>query len=300
MPEDGFVIQRQEEPTSAPSPATAEQDHVSESLVCPACGYDLRAIASDKCPECGLAIDRSEMSISRIPWEHRREIGRFRAFWRTTRLVMFHPKKFGAEINRPVDYRSARKFQLITTTLAWASAAAWAVAAIVIGLHTGDVHVPRDLGSWLQAAFIVACIVTAWLFLFLATGVASYWFHPRSLSVPRQNRAVALSYYACAALAWLFFPSVMFIPVAFVDSPPWQIQAAFAILAIVTELLLLFLLLDWYIVTSVLMGAVTHCPASRRWGFLLALPMMWYGCLLLACLLPATVLFVSLMILSFR
>jgi len=294
------VSEGQKQSASPPSPPTTAPAHEPESLVCPACGYDLRAIDSDKCPECGLVIDRSEMSISRIPWEHRREIGRFRAFWKTTGMVMLHPKKFGEEINRPVDYRSARQFQLITVTLAWASTAAWAVGAIVIGVRDGNVHFPRDLGSWLQAICIITSIGSAWLFLFLATGAASYWFHPRSMSIQRQNRGVALSYYACAALAWLWVPSVLLISVDYVDSAPRQLEPLAFGLGLISFVVACVLLLDWYSVSCVLMGAVTHCPAARRWGFLLALPMMWYGCLLLACLLPAAVLFVSLMILSFR
>jgi hypothetical protein len=39
-----------------------------------------------------------------------------------------------------------------------------------------------------------------WLSLFFATGLHTYWLHPRHLSVERQNRAVALGYYACGPL----------------------------------------------------------------------------------------------------
>jgi hypothetical protein len=42
-----------------------------------------------------------------------------------------------------------------------------------------------------------------WLFLYTWTGLHTYWLHPRSLSVERQNRAIALGYYACAPLALL-------------------------------------------------------------------------------------------------
>ena len=46
--------------------------------------------------------------------------------------------------------------------------------------------------------------------LVLVTGVASYWFHPKSIPVVRQNRTIALSYYGCAA-ALVSVPAVAFI-----------------------------------------------------------------------------------------
>src|SRR4051812_12709994 len=44
-------------------------------LHCPQCGYNLRGIDSDVCPECGLAIDRVAFAQSQLPWSHRRRIG---------------------------------------------------------------------------------------------------------------------------------------------------------------------------------------------------------------------------------
>jgi len=240
------------------------------------------------------------MSVSRIPWEHRHEIGRFRAFWKTTRLVMFHPRRLAEEMNRPVDYPSARKFHFITVTLAWVAPAGWVAALIADSVRTGGLHLFTRLGSWLQTILIVSTFLAAWLFLFLATGVASYWFHPKTLSIPRQNRAVALSYYPCASLAWLWLAAALLVPVAFVDSAPRRLENAIFILAIIDELLILFLVLDWYSVSCLLMGAVTHCPPGRRWAFFLTLPLMWLACLLLSCLIPAAVFLISLMILSFR
>ena len=55
----------------------------SRTWICPACGYDLRATTSDHCSECGLAIDRDALQQSAIPWAHRRQIGRVRAYLKT-------------------------------------------------------------------------------------------------------------------------------------------------------------------------------------------------------------------------
>src|SRR6185312_6595827 len=41
-------------------------------------------------------------------------------------------------------------------------------------------------------------------------GAASYFFHPREMSAARQNRAIAISYYAGAPFAWLWVPATMF------------------------------------------------------------------------------------------
>ena len=52
----------------------------------------------------------------------------------------------------------------------------------------------------------VALLLVGFLMWLIAiTGVASYFFHPKSISVHRQNSGVAMSYYACAPLATLAF-----------------------------------------------------------------------------------------------
>src|SRR5215212_4566949 len=87
--------------------------HLSE-LFCPECGYDLRAIESDRCPECGWTIDRDAAATgSRIPWVHRRSIGRWRAYWRTAWLATWRIKQVAMESVRPVDEKDGRRFARI-------------------------------------------------------------------------------------------------------------------------------------------------------------------------------------------
>src|SRR5688572_15202434 len=90
-------------------------------LLCPGCGYDLRGIESERCPECGVLVDRAGAVISRIPWAHREQIGKWRAYWRTVRRAMFHPVALAAEVSRPVRFDDAKRFSRRTALLAWAT-----------------------------------------------------------------------------------------------------------------------------------------------------------------------------------
>jgi predicted amidophosphoribosyltransferase len=80
-------------------------------LFCPDCGYDLQAIESERCPECGLIIDRTALGQSVIPWLHRSSIGRFRAFWRTVNMATFRPRQLAQELVQPARFRDAVLFR---------------------------------------------------------------------------------------------------------------------------------------------------------------------------------------------
>ena len=66
-----------------------EPDVAEDTLLfCPACGYDLRGSDGNRCPECGLAIDRESLRVRGFPWAHRREVGRVRAYVRMVWQVL--------------------------------------------------------------------------------------------------------------------------------------------------------------------------------------------------------------------
>ena len=97
---------------TAPIPPTARAE-----LFCPHCNYNLSYTESPRCPECGEPFDPAHLAVSQIPWVHRKQIGRIRAYFRTLRLVALHPKKLSAEISRPPLYPDANRFRWLNILL---------------------------------------------------------------------------------------------------------------------------------------------------------------------------------------
>ena len=61
------------------APAQVNDDD-ADLFLCPACGYDLRGTAGDRCGECGLEIDRAGLRVSGIPWVYRGRMLRARIY----------------------------------------------------------------------------------------------------------------------------------------------------------------------------------------------------------------------------
>ncbi|HYE17312.1 MAG TPA: zinc ribbon domain-containing protein [Tepidisphaeraceae bacterium] len=81
---------------------------------CPACGYDLRAMAGGRCPECGIAVDREALRVSAIPWAHRRRRGFVRAYLATARRFIRGGRGLVDEPLRPQELGDARAFARVT------------------------------------------------------------------------------------------------------------------------------------------------------------------------------------------
>jgi hypothetical protein len=271
-------------------------DATEADLFCPQCLYNLRGIASERCPECGTVIEHS--LDSRIPWVHRRTIGRWRAYWRTVFLAMFRPQRLAVEICRPVSYRDAVRFRWVTIVIAfppWGALATWA------GLGAED-QIRRSLGPWGFAAvpglvpdlllpFYAGVMVpgvaplAVLLFFIALSGVATYFFHPKSISITQQNRAVALSNYACAWMSLLFIPflSILLMLLLGMYEPslldalwPWS-----AVLGFIVVLAPVVLLLIAYLGHLRLLNWTTQPTGARLSFFAVALPLLWVFCSLL-------------------
>jgi hypothetical protein len=192
---------------AAESKDTTEQTIAREAIYCPRCDYDLSALTGPKCPECGQTYDPQTLRQAQMPWAYRREIGGFRALCRTVWVVSVKPGRFSREVARPVDLREALRFRRTIVWLAFGILPAVAAVYFVSGdWHRGDFAEP--FGWPLVIMEAVAGIVLSWLCFYALTGVHTYWFHPRHLSIEQQNRTLALSYYASAPLV-LVVPCVL-------------------------------------------------------------------------------------------
>jgi hypothetical protein len=273
------------------------------------CGYDLRQIDSERCPECGAVIDRSVSGQSIIPWRQRARIGRFRGFWATVWMVTARPQRLALETNRPADIVDALKFRrivIILAMLAMVPATAVALGAIIKGYTRLPIFDFRShpLDSALYVMSFAYLFTADWFFLLAMTGVASYFFHPRSLTVEQQNRAIALSYYACAPLAMVPIVALTSIFIAAVFSslfsfrtPLWM-QATMAALIFAPPGLVAVAI--WHTPLRVL-RAVTRCGIEQRAVLGSALPIVWAALAgLLFGAIPVAVLLVVLMFISLR
>jgi hypothetical protein len=207
-------------PHSLPKSAVNDFPLDDDALLCPSCGYDLRAAVSDRCSECGTIIDRAKLKESAIPWSRRRQIGRIRAYIKTVWLITIGGKSLAHEAVKPQKLRDALAFRRITAFLI---AIVFLAAFIAIIQDSGDLKelaVPRNnafsknsMPAWVDDLWVpwsagaINWVVLPLMLLFFAwhvTGVQRRLFKIKDASPQRQERAAAMAYYSSAPLAWLF------------------------------------------------------------------------------------------------
>jgi hypothetical protein len=265
-------------------------------LHCPQCGYNLRGIESGQCPECGLAVDRAAFAESQLPGSHRRRIGYIRGYLRTLAMSVLDSRQLAAEVARPVSFRDAQKFRFITIFLAWIPLAAIAVwqRAIVVEqfqpvMKGGTMALPPGLAlwwPWLIGALTpgIAPLALA-VMLLLLSGVASYYFHPKSVSVPLQNRAIALSYYASAPLVLLPIAVGLALLGVQLHELFWAKRIGFSLVAGVSIVAILFPVLSlvgWWLTTLRLHRRIVHQYGGGSILLALTLPLVWVLCIAFA------------------
>ena len=168
----------------------------ADDLYCPDCGYSLRGLTSARCPECGLLLDFIESDTPIIPWERRADSDWFRAYWQTVRLVVLRRSVFCRAFYSPVSYAHAQAFRWVSMLHVYIPLLLW--LGVVQYVYPNMLPMVADETGWWFVVFVCGCVLLALLAL---TGIPSYFFQPRYLSVKQQNRAIALSYYGCAPLA---------------------------------------------------------------------------------------------------
>jgi hypothetical protein len=212
-----------------PLPAAAAVDD-DPALLCPACGFDLRATQADRCGECGLEIDRAALRQSGIPWVYRRRIGRIRAYFKTAWQFTRDARPIRHEASKPQDLSDGRSFARITACiLAVALLAVFAAAVfaddgglaflavqpvnpfatpfgrppVPMDAHLFDLAVPWCAGATLAPVLPICLILLA----FYLSSVQRALFRIRE-NPSQQQRAQTVSYYTAAPLI-LILPALL-------------------------------------------------------------------------------------------
>ena len=201
-------------PQETASPLRAGND---EDIYCPHCGYNLRGLTSGRCPECGNVCDLATMSRSLIPWLHRAEVRRVRAWWQTCWMALRRPGQFAASINAPCPYTEARRFWLINVAIVCLPLVVlcgmFALSFTAKQVPTGPLAMSLSGGrndSWLavNAAVPWMSAVIYWpvvaiaggLTVLLVTGGVSYLFQVMPIPRRQQDRSAAMSLYSSGAM----------------------------------------------------------------------------------------------------
>lgn len=269
---------------------SADPQMLDAEVYCPACGYSLRGNVSGRCPECGQVFDPAALTTSRIHWMRRREIGRFRAWWRTLWQATFRPGQLVASMSAPVPYADARSFWLINALLTCALPVAGLLlwdspgedTARLLERTLGSGSSPHDLtlvalmGLGIPGTISVAAV----LFLLLITGMQTYLFQRIAGSRVYQDRAAALALYASGAWsASIVLIIAMAVLVLYVIAlAPSTDPAATKIWLAVSAATLVFV--PWVAIYR-LHARVTHAHLFQVVGFAAKLSVLWLLALLL-------------------
>jgi hypothetical protein len=207
------------------NPSAAGFAPLPVGAICPDCGYDLRGSTSARCPECGFALAPFRLSSAPLlPWTMRRQIGWIRAYWRTVWLMFRYPQRVCMETARPVSYADAQWFRWITTVIVLATCVVATPLVAEIARQRG-----AEIGPW-----TLACVYATLLSLVIFTpGMVSYAFQRRGMSIERQNRAIALSYYLMGPLTLTPLALALLLLARFLSETDAQgLQVASGLLAI--------------------------------------------------------------------
>ena len=223
-----------------------------------------------------------------IPWERRRQIGYFNAYWRTVFHVLASSGRLAQELAAPLDLRAARGFRRWTVMHAMFGGAA--VALILIGFY-GHIGVLSDAEAANALIYLSAAALFSALSLYAITGAVGWFFASREFDDVVQDRALAIAYYTCAPLAFsvtspiLLTAGLLVLPPGHVDKLLWAIG-----------ILNLPNLASWYVLAVSAVHSVTGRRARRTVLAAASLPVIWAGLPILISSVPAAVLMWLLMI----
>jgi len=243
-------------------------------LSCPACGYSLRGLTAERCPECGEPFDRALLEAAArgqipgtLPWDQFAYSQSLRTYAQTWRLVVFHPREFGRQIAPAPNLDRAFEFQTLTHLLLSSGVILSLALLLLLAALTSS---PADL-SGVETALNPLCC--SWVVLLFGTWAAGAMFNfvlarllarrtrPANVVNPRQFWSGCLAYASSHAL--IAAAGAAIAGVALLPGVPYAEAPIVAGLSLVGGALLLHAVAVVYIVAA-------RCP-RQPWAWLIAL-----------------------------
>ncbi len=192
---------------------------------CRACGYNLTGQKSDsRCPECGLSVFESLKPLGSpgAPWEHRRTLGYWRAYYRTVLSCWRTPVEFSRKLTLVTAQNDALSFQVINLGICFLI---YVATMISVALVTGNS--PRIVREIIQLAPLSGLSFVAALFcmtsIFALIAAASVRIKDGTNIIP--GTAQAAAYSSFYLIIWGLFFSLLTIILALDESHTKLIKA---------------------------------------------------------------------------
>ncbi|MGH7179003.1 MAG: hypothetical protein ACREJC_16620, partial [Tepidisphaeraceae bacterium] len=146
-------------------------------------------------------FNRKNLMHTSIPWEKRAAIGPLAAFWRTLVTVTFRPRKLVENVEHVPSLVTARSFRVFAVLLAWVPLVLLCFALrdqrqLLRQFDRTGVWTPFVIDPWMLSVAVAGL----GLWLLAATAVPGSFAGGRD--APSVRRAMALTQYAAAPLAW--------------------------------------------------------------------------------------------------
>jgi hypothetical protein len=241
-------------------------------VFCEGCGYSLVGIVADRCPECGRTYDVNELPFARIPWLHRRRIGRLRAYWATVWMVVLHPGRFAKELCRPVRISAAdaRLFRRVTLRIALFSMLLTVIAVVAL---TEAQSISRVSVEVLIRPALVLVLFSIAFAIFLALATDMPLFIWKGLPSRPPHELAPVHHYASAPLALTPLVAVMWVGAVVVNR--FAPDGPAPVFAGVTAVVVLAFGFKIWTVPLHLMWSATRCRVARVMGLAVYLPLHW-------------------------